>query len=456
MADISYVPIDDESVYYKSNKFITSKGKMTVNENRVVDLAICKIQRVSMDINASLITRIYASDLKTILQNKTNIYALLKTVSRTLCTKSIMIENGKGDFVVFPIIQKAEYRKGVFTIRFNEEIRPYITGMDGDFTKLKIAVSEKASSVASARLYQILNKEVYPGSKSYNKKLDCYVTEYSIADLKFIFGIADIDHPALTALKEKMKRDRYYDWDLLYDALPESEKKYESSNDFMKRAIEPARKELDELSNISFDYEGVSTWGKKVTRVRFFIRRNSKNDRRIKETLDKVNKIIEKEDIKVLKSDLEDLYEEFIGQHMLTKENIDGFLEKADYDVVRVRNAIYYTSDRGDIYDFVGYVVSVLMHPEWDLTGGAVVVNGTDVNKELVEVGKTFRREQIKKDTKSKNASQIWETVIKTRDDFDDFLNYMEDKNRWDLDTFELIFDDNEKVEYWKKWALDK
>jgi len=32
----------------------------------------------------------------------------------------------------------------------------------------------------------------------------------------------------------------------------------------------------------------------------------------------------------------------------------------------------------------------------------------------------------------------------------------MESKDNWDLDTFELVFTDEEKVDYWKKWALNK
>jgi hypothetical protein len=141
---------------------------------------------------------------------------------------------------------------------------------------------------------------------------------------------------------------------------------------------------------------------------------------------------------------------------LLTKANIDDFLEKADYDVTRVRNAIYYTNEKGDINDFVGYVISVIMHPEWDLAGGAAIVNGTEINKELTEAGKAIIREQTKKDTQSKNSKQIWETVIKSRDDFNDFLTYMESKDNWDLDTFELVFTDEEKVDYWKKWVLNK
>ena len=96
------------------------------------------------------------------------------------------------------------------------------------------------------------------------------------------------------------------------------------------------------------------------------------------------------------------------------------------------------------------------MHPEWDLAGGAAIVNGTEINKELTEAGKAIIREQTKKDTQSKNSKQIWETVIKSRDDFNDFLTYMESKDNWDLDTFELVFTDEEKVDYWKKWALNK
>jgi hypothetical protein len=452
-----YIPVNEESVYYKSNKLIMAKGKISTNENNIIELAICKIQKVSMDKDASLITTMYANELKSYIKNKSNVYATLKNVSQTIGKKTMMIENGKGDFAVFPIIQKAEYKNGVFTIRFNEEIRPYITQLTAEYTKLKIAVSKDSSSIATSKLYGIFEKELYPGSKSYDKNLGCSVVEYAISDLKFMFGLIDIDHPSIAALKEKMRKEKHYDWDLLYDALPEKEKIYKQSKDFIRRMIEPARKELYELSNIKFEYEPIATKGKKITRIRFFIYKNEKNEKRIKEALNTVSKIVDKEeDIKVMQTDINELYEEFIGLHLLTKANIDDFLEKADYDVTRVRNAIYYTNEKGDINDFVGYVISVIMHPEWDLAGGAAIVNGTEINKELTEAGKAIIREQTKKDTQSKNSKQIWETVIKSRDDFNDFLTYMESKDNWDLDTFELVFTDEEKVDYWKKWALNK
>ena len=166
-----YIPVNEESVYYKSNKLIMAKGKISTNENNIIELAICKIQKVSMDKDASLITTMYANELKSYIKNKSNVYATLKNVSQTIGKKTMMIENGKGDFAVFPIIQKAEYKNGVFTIRFNEEIRPYITQLTAEYTKLKIAVSKDSSSIATSKLYGIFEKELYPGSKSYDKNL---------------------------------------------------------------------------------------------------------------------------------------------------------------------------------------------------------------------------------------------------------------------------------------------
>lgn len=56
----------------------------------------------------------------------------------------------------------------------------------------------------------------------------------------------------------------------------------------------------------------------------------------------------------------------------------------------------------------------------------------------------------------SSNPKQIWENVIKTRDDFDEFLAYMEEKDNWSLDDFELIWTYDEMIDYWKKWKMNK
>ena len=150
-----------------------------------------------------------------------------------------------------------------------------------------------------------------------------------------------------------------------------------------------------------------------------------------------------------------ELYQEFVGFHNLTKEDIDLLCKKANYDVTRVKDAIYYADSRGNISEFMNYVVSVVDHPEWDIEGTAVV-NGKDINPELRKIGKEVIKQQKKQENEKKNPKQIWENVIKTRDDFDEFLAYMEEKDNWSIDDFELIWTYDEMIDYWKKWKMNK
>ena len=90
-----------------------------------------------------------------------------------------------------------------------------------------------------------------------------------------------------------------------------------------------------------------------------------------------------------------------------TKEDIDLLCKKANYDVTRVKDAIYYADSRGNISEFMNYVVSVVDHPEWDIEGTAVV-NGKDINPELRKIGKEVIKQQKKQENEKKNPKQIY------------------------------------------------
>ena len=439
------------STYRVANSFMSAKGKTTLNDTRLVDIAICKIQQIShMAIDADLTTTIYPAEIRELFGDTGNSYRTLRNASKTLASRTILIEDGKGNFIVFPVIQKVEYNKGVLTIRMNEEVRRYILGLnEGNYTQYRIAVDGDATSVATLRMYQIFNEELYPGNKKYNKELGCVVVEYAVNELKFILGLCDDQHPALDAVKKKMGKK--IDWDMLYEALPKNEKIYPSTYNFIKNAIEPAQRELENISNIKFEFQKIKTKGKTIGKLRFFIYKNEEHEKELEKRAKFIDKILKiPEEVRI------ELYEEFVGLHKLTKDNIDTFLIKASGDAARVREAIYYVNSKENINDFVSYIISVITNPEWNLSNGTAIINNTELNPELIETAKKQKDEFIKKETKAKNPKQIWETVIKIRDDFPDFIKYMADKDNWDLETFELVFDYPEMINYWKKWCLQK
>lgn len=461
MEENKLVPLEN-AILTKANVLISAKYKSTLLENQVTALALTRIQQNLNDGHEDYIAEIYPDELKQLFKSKSNVYRTLKQLSNTLMGKQILVEDGKGNFIGFVLIPNVEYNQGVLRITFNKQIKPLIYNLQKNFTSFDVAVLMSFSSNNAYRLYELFKKELYESNRKLTgTKLQL---EYGIAELKFTIGICDINNPEIKNLKARM--GNILDYDLLYDKLPKTEKKYNQSADFMRSVIKPAQKELLEDRGLQFEYEGIKTKGNKIGRIRFTIFMDSINKKKVSkaivnkaEYIDEQNKAINTliiDESGIVSHEIPvDIYQEFVGFHNLTRDDIDTLCKKADYDFDRVKNAIYYTDSRGNISEFMNYVVSVIDHPEWDLEGTAVY-NGKDLNPELIKIAKEQNNEQKREETVQKNPQQIWETVIKPRADFDEFIKHVEETDHWGLEEFELIFQYQEMIDYWKKWRLNK
>lgn len=463
MSERELIPLEN-STLYKSNVLISAKYKSTLLENQVTALAFTRIQQKFSGESEKLIAEIYPSELKRILGSDNNVYRTLTNLQHTIKGKDIFIEDGKGNFMSSVIITDADYINGVFIITFNDRIKNFLFNLEKNYTTLRIGILSSFRTNSAFRLYELFIKEMYAGNPKYDKHMECVVVEYPITELKFIIGVCDINHPDISNIKSRM--GKHIDYDVLYSKLPKEAQKYNNSADFMKRIIVPAQSELLEKSDIKFEYEGIKVKGNKVSKIRFYIYENKQNSNKIitrseiiEETKNDFHNIVDVEYRQLeLPMDINmELYEDYVGLHGITKEDIDVMLSKTNFDQARVREAINYVNTKDHIdTGFVNYVMSVLMHPEWDISEGQVVVHGKDINPELIKVAREYSNEVAINENKKKNPKEVWETVIKTRDDFNDFLKYMENKDRWDLASFEAVYDYNEMIEYWKNWKKNK
>lgn len=125
--------------------------------------------------------------------------------------------------VPFITAVKIEKQKGIAKFRMSELIYKAFSDFSCGYRKYELEMSLSFTSVYSMRLYELFSNQEKP-------------ITYTIDSLKDMFQIAD---------------------------------KYNKKNDFIKRVIEPARKELDEKSPFSFSYK-VNKTGKRFTSITFF------------------------------------------------------------------------------------------------------------------------------------------------------------------------------------------
>lgn len=126
----------------------------------------------------------------------------------------------KINIVVFPKIQK---RSSTVSFTIHPKIWDCMLDFSKGFRKYELKTAMSFESVYSMRFYELLSGQTNPIS-------------YTIEYLKDRFQIVD---------------------------------KYKQINDFVKRVIEPAKKELDEKSPYTFEYK-INKTGRKFTSITFF------------------------------------------------------------------------------------------------------------------------------------------------------------------------------------------
>lgn len=122
------------------------------------------------------------------------------------------------------IIYKPEVykRKEYISFVLTEEIIQCLLDFSKGFKKYELKIAMQFESTFSMRFYELLSNQKKP-------------INYSIENLKEMFGISD---------------------------------KYKETKDFIKRVIEPAKKELNLKSPYTFHYETIKT-GRKITSIHF-------------------------------------------------------------------------------------------------------------------------------------------------------------------------------------------
>ena len=257
----------EDIILRKSNDLVGAKYKSSLLENKITSIAMTRIE---IDNNDDICARLYPGELKRLLNKGSadkNIYNDLKVLGKSITGHSIVIEDGLGNFTAFALIKTAEYENGVFTIKFNEEIKPHILGLQRNYTTLNLSTLSSFNKNCSFRLYEVLSKEMY---KPKNED-GAVIVVYGINELKFMIGLANADEKGVQRYLATHQKN--IDWDYIYDNVV-VEKSYPEWRDFRKRILLPAQIELEEKSDIRFEFEGIRLGGNGYKKIEFKIYKN--------------------------------------------------------------------------------------------------------------------------------------------------------------------------------------
>lgn len=415
----------------KSTEFILSKYNSSLLEDQVMSIALARIEVTAKGDNYALEAKLYPGELKRLVSDPTHIYRDLKKLSRTIVGRTMFLEDGKGNFEALATVPNATYEDGVLTITFNNSLRKHVLELEV-YTNFKLSVLTTFKRHASFRLYEVLKKEAYRIPKG------GYVqVEYNLSELRFILGVADIDNPSVKrAIKEMGNR---VDWDVLYNKLNKEHKKYVEWRDFKRYVLMPAQEELEERSDIRFEFEKPRANSSSSGNVTFRIFRNvPKNVGVINEREELLSKTSVRNRQYELPMDVyEDFYQEFIGHNNLAKEDLDLFLFKSGFDETLVRKSILLADEQPYISNYIGWIIKAI-EKKYALAETIEVMHGSEETAKQVKAALKNYEE-----TKEDAASAIW-LKSKEKEEFKKFRDIILFEKGFTIEDLESIYTDME------------
>ena len=244
-------------------------------------------------------------------------YTQIPKVTKELMKKVFEIQEGD-TLIQTAWLSGAMYKKGSGTVEltFSSYLKPYMLKLNTMFTQYKLANILSMKSKYSPRIYEIL--------KCHEFKKQGYI-EIEVDDLR---------------------------------KLLKTENMYSQYQDFKRKVIMQAQKELNLMSDISFNFEEIKT-GRKVTSLKFYIKTNiTASKERLSTTLDAETKapkekISEDEAFGVKK------VKELITEHNITDGEALAILKSANGDFNYIQK-IYNHFKNKQVPNFIGLMIRMV------------------------------------------------------------------------------------------------
>lgn len=196
-----------------ANKLISGKSSLDVKSAKLIRTTIMQIKKDDTEIYPYEISIKQFADLID-LKSTSDLYRDVKKTCEELL-KQIVVIGDKNDpkkaWKAFQWVSYCEYRDGYVYIKLNEELKPYLVGLKQYYTQYHLQNILVMKSAYSIRIYELIMMELKNTSPRPGNPLE------------------------ITIMMDVLRR------------ATDTEKKLLKSNDFKKRVIDPAQKEINNL-----------------------------------------------------------------------------------------------------------------------------------------------------------------------------------------------------------------
>lgn len=350
-------------LFSKSNSLISSKYKASLLEQKLLNIVLARLQQknyIDKGEADGLVCEIRAKELKEMLGvTGGSFYAQLKPAAAAMTSRIIGFVNDEIEsFKYISLITSAEYKDGIFTVKFNHELKKYLNPKT-QFTMLELPVILKYRSLYSLRLHEILLSKCYKKkrvgvTKYTSKETDGrhYRVEISLSELKLSLGVVNAESYAVQRI---LNGSSAPDYDKAVEKA--SEKSFNTWYDFKKKVIEVAVKELNEVDNgITVSYEPMKAGkGGKVYGITFYVELiEKKSEKEQDENDDKLHQLNEDEQFEV------QFQVKTMIKESLTFKDIKAICDTAEYDIEKIKTAYRVAESSGNITNLVGFMVKAI------------------------------------------------------------------------------------------------
>ena len=229
--------------YRQANAIGRSAQELNLAEKRLIVLALGRIDHAvdTPSIEVVIPLRILGE------HGIENPYDRAKAATQSLSGRNVVIPRDDGGFKAFPWLRYAEYVPAedsdlgysYVRLRFNDELRPWITNLRSHYAVLPIDEVLQLPSTFAIRLYEVLWHVSMAGRRP--------EIEIDIKPLKFALGLIERN-----SRDTGWRNERYQDW-----------------RDFRKQ-LKAALSAFREVGSISATFQGIRD-GRKIGSVRFMV-----------------------------------------------------------------------------------------------------------------------------------------------------------------------------------------
>lgn len=338
---------------------------MTLNGRKIFDAAIMNVKEMRDEDGDNIVcAELSGQELREFLGSSSGslyerVKELLKperpkrqdgTPSPTLLDwRIVMYDDEQKKIQASSVITDAKFENGRMKIIFNKKLKKKLIGYQKNFTMLDRTIVSKFTSNYSYQLYQIF-KQTIDYQTAITKEEGPFELQVDLVDLKVQLGVVSANENKI--LYEAVTDDTV----ISYEAIEEMEdkdllKSLREYGNFRRYAIELAKKEINELSDINMDYTGILKGkGGRGVGFKFKIEYKDKKNSQVEKK--------QKEDLDIF--DFIDEMRSFIKGDFSSKD-LKTIAEAADYDLQKIKQAYdAMTAVQGGVNNPTGFMIRAI------------------------------------------------------------------------------------------------